>query len=223
MKVCRECNVEKDFESFYKSEKCKGGFWNICKPCWSLKKKERFKAQPKTKEPQEKECVLCHKQFKTRFVKEEKCYRCHDSGYYECQECFKPKTKSGIFCRRCSSLKRSGAGHHNWKNFSRRPTRGGYADIYMPGHPRAQQNYVAEHIYVMEQHIGRFIFLPETVHHKNGIRDDNRLENLELWASKHPPGQRILDQILWAEKFLEEYGYLKEKLLEMESMISDQI
>jgi hypothetical protein len=59
---------------------------------------------------------------------------------------------------------------------------------------RLRGSTVLEHRHVMEETLGRSLLPGETVHHKNGVRTDNRPENLELWVSTRS-GQRVADLI----------------------------
>lgn len=129
-----------------------------------------------------------------------------DRRYYlstkvPCPICGKPKQHKAKTCRKC--VDRCGENHPLWKG-GRTKNDKGYMLVATPGHPKARPHcsYVLEHVLVMEAKLGRYLFDGETVHHKNGIRDDNRIENLELWTSSHPAGQRVEDLLDWARSIL---------------------
>jgi len=73
----------------------------------------------------------------------------------------------------------TGDKHPNWRGGRR--TNQGYIQVKMPEHPNADNSgYIMEHRLIMSWHLGRPLESWEIVHHKNGIADDNRIENLEL-------------------------------------------
>lgn len=124
----------------------------------------------------------------------------------KCEACGKPfrvypsqiKRGEGRFCSRaCSNPSRGSPGERNgnWKG-GRYRLGSGYIGINVGG-----GQYRLEHALVMEKHLGRMLRRGENVHHINGCRDDNRLENLELLsvadhARRHRPG-RVLSK--WTE------------------------
>lgn len=143
----------------------------------------------------------------------ETCTSRRKRAQYKCIVCGVTVSRRKGMCYECAVKAETEAGNRkamnngHWKGGKTYHLRG-YVYVRCPNHPKAwgSSSYVFEHVLVMESMIGRYLNPGETVHHKNGMKDDNRPENLELWASSHPSGQRVDDLVSFALEILNKYA-----------------
>lgn len=193
MKICKHCQTQ--FQSFYTKKifctrRCKEKYYNI----------EQYKVQKKIFNRKSIICNICR-------ICEIPCknYEEHDRLCKNCY-CIVFKRKEKGLSIETEDIRRDIFIH---KSRERKYIDGdGYVVLLRKEHPNSNKlGRIREHILIMSEFLKRPLQKKETVHHKNGIKDDNRIENLELWSHSHPYGQRVQDKIEWAIQFLKEHGY----------------
>jgi hypothetical protein len=143
-------------------------------------------------------CESCGKQFSEQ-RRRRLCAACRN---WTACGCGGRKKRASVACTECIRGLQPGAGNHNWRG-GRIKHNAGYLMVHTPDR---STRYTFQHILVMEEVIGRRLVPGETVHHLNGIRDDNRPENLELWTRPPRAGIRVVDSVRHAVETLRRYA-----------------
>jgi hypothetical protein len=206
--LCPQCEIK--FESLHKprkycslrcaadarTEQVRKKETKICRVCQIEKNRSEFSFKSKEKGSLRFECKKCHliklKNKPEEWKKKEKI-----------RGRIKSRVKAGLDPHFEGKYPNTPPRNVNirWKDAN------GYIQIYRPNHPNSRETgLIVEHRWIMSEYLGRPLFKKENVHHKNGVKDDNRYINLELWTTAQPSGQRVEDKIKWCIEFLEQYA-----------------
>ncbi len=230
---CQECGAH--FIARRKTPKL--GFPVNCSRSCANKENGRQRRDTSWVREQEQQCVVCGKAFLAKRRKSTDAFRsicsleCHaklreSKLKRQCRHC------GGIFWQQRSVVKRGKNGgcfcsqecYHAFTPqngsglVSGRKMDKGYVLLYAPDHPATKRKYVYEHRLVMEKLLGRYLMPHENVHHIDGDRANNAPENLELWVSPQPSGQRAHQLYKQdVERLARENYVLKQRIAELEA------
>jgi hypothetical protein len=220
IRKCEKCNIDLGKR---KSNLCKGCYYqeyhkknylrleSVCSLCGKVSNLGHAKYCADCKDKIPNKCADCGKQFAAK-AKYKRCSKCQYHWYKK----NRPESFVEAYKKRKAKVNaqlRTSKGLTVDHIFHKGPRGEGYLNkkgyrLMVIKHPSGKGHIRKyQHVLAMEARLGRALTNDERVHHKNGIRDDNRIENLELWTKSHPYGQRIEDKISWCIEFLGLYGY----------------
>ena len=227
-KICKVCSITKPLSEFYNSKKGKNGKKNFCILCDKENKKKYYELNREKiinirKKYHQKNYVnvsrpidnLVGCKFGKLDVIEYVCTVPKKGTVWKCKcECGNIKniyrknlTKKHCPTKSCGCLikdilrnRMTGENHYDWKGGNATLTGKGYKE-FRHGDLRGK----LEHRYIYETHYGVKLKPHQNIHHINGDRTDNRIENLELWDVAQPSGQRVEDKIKFYFQLVQEY------------------
>ena len=143
--------------------------------------------------------LLGNEEIRNREIYVECKCKCGVIKYVHFKSITKNQSKScGCYRKTLYKQTKFGKGNTNWKGGKTINTQG-YIEI------RVDNQYVKEHRYVYEKHYNIKLTSKQNIHHINGDKLDNRIENLELWDTSQPSGQRVEDKIKYYSDLIKKY------------------